>query len=165
MSITGQVSSEENPKTRFGKERKYNRWALLCSSAARPKPGCCQKDKKKKHFLTRGSRVTHDHASSVALGDLVGGEGGLDVVEAEATLGAEPPPVTVVVAVDAGAARLVADLMMPAKPRRRVGRRRGRQRRRLCIRERSSKWRRETRERHSGPQEKEHFVSPEREAG
>lgn len=161
MSITGQVSSEENPKTRFGKERKYNRWALLCSSAARPKPGCCQKDKKKKHFLTRGSRVTHDHASSVALGDLVGGEGGLDVVEAEATLGAEPPPVTVVVAVDAGAARLVADLMMRAKPRRRVGVNgdgcvsgNGRQ-----------KGRRETRERHSGPQEKEHFVSPEREAG
>jgi len=56
------------------------------------------------------SRVTHDDASTVALGNLVGAEGGLDVVEAEAALVAEAPPIAVVVAVDAGATGLVAHL-------------------------------------------------------
>lgn len=55
-------------------------------------------------------RVTHDDASSVKLGDLVGGERGLGVAEAEAALLAETPPVAVVVAVETGAASVVAHL-------------------------------------------------------
>lgn len=46
----------------------------------------------------------------MALRDLVGVEGCLDVVEAEPARRAEAPPVAVVVAVDASAARLVAHL-------------------------------------------------------
>lgn len=65
-------------------------------------------------------RVTHDDASSVALGDLIGAESGLEVIEAEPALRAEPSPVAVVVAVEAGTAGLVAHLQPTDQKKKRM---------------------------------------------
>ena len=65
-----------------------------------------------KKWTPTNSRDTHDDASAMALDGLVGNAGGLDVVEAEAALGAEPTPVAVVVAVDAAAYGLAAHLLL-----------------------------------------------------
>ena len=59
---------------------------------------------------TRASRRAHDDPASMTLGDLIGNEGGLDVIKAETALVAHLSEVAVIVTVEAGSTRVVADL-------------------------------------------------------